>query len=80
MPVASVQIGKTYVSYHLMGIYGNTRLLDGVSKELKARLHGKTCFNFKNTDDALIQELDALTAQAILCFKKSGYVTEPDRP
>src|SRR5689334_987352 len=43
IPVAWVQVGKAYVSYHLMGLYGNTRLLTGVSKELKARMQGKTC-------------------------------------
>src|ERR1044071_2682240 len=50
IPVAWVQVGKAYVSYHLMGIYGNTRLRDSMSKELKARMQGKTCFNFKVVD------------------------------
>ncbi len=44
IPVAWVQIGKTYVSFHLMGIYMKTPLLGGMSKELKARMQGKTCF------------------------------------
>jgi hypothetical protein len=34
IPVAWVQIGKAYVSYHLMGLYGNAKMLDGMSKEL----------------------------------------------
>ena len=38
IPVAGVQAGKAYVSYHLMGVYGNTRLLDGMSKELKTMM------------------------------------------
>ena len=74
IPVAWVQVGKAYVSYHLMGIYGNTRLLDGLSKELKARMQGKTCFNFKVVDEKLFKELDPLTARAIAAFKEAGYV------
>src|SRR5256714_14519449 len=44
LPVAWVQIGKAYVSFHLMGLYGNAKLLAGISKELRARMQGKTCF------------------------------------
>ena len=75
--VAWVQVGKAYVSYHLMGVYGNTRMLDGMSKELKTRMQGKTCFNFKTVDEQLFKELDQLTAQAIAAFRKAGYVSEP---
>ena len=32
LPVAWVEIGKAAVSFHLMGLYGNTRLIDGMSK------------------------------------------------
>ena len=71
--VAWVQIGKAYVSYHLMGIYGNAKLLEGMSKQLKARMQGKTCFNFKREDEALFKELDALTAQSFASFKKAGF-------
>ena len=76
IPVAWVQIGKAYVSYHLMGVYGNTGLRDGMSKELKARMQGKTCFNFKVIDEKLCKELDPLTAQAIAAFRKAGYIAE----
>ncbi len=76
IPVAWVQVGKAYVSYHLMGVYGNTRLLEGMSKELKARMQGKTCFNFKGVDEKLFRELDQLTAQSIAAFRKAGYISE----
>ncbi len=75
MPVAWVEIGKGYVSYHLMGVYGNTKLLDGLSKELKARMQGKTCFNFKKVDENIFPELDSLTARSIDSFKKSGFIS-----
>jgi len=76
IPVAWVQVGKAYVSYHLMGVYGNTRLLKGLSKELKARMQGKTCFNFKVVDEKLFKELDHLTGQSIAGFRKTGYISE----
>src|ERR1051325_8310312 len=47
MPVAWIDIGKSYVSYHIMGLYMNPAVQNTISKELKARMQGKTCFNFK---------------------------------
>ena len=77
MPVAWVETGKAYVSYHLMGVYGNTKLLEGMSKELKARMQGKTCFNFKKTDEKIFDELDLLTAKSIDAFRKAGFISGP---
>jgi hypothetical protein len=76
IPVAWVEIRKAYVSYHLMGIYGNAASRDGMSKELKARMQGKTCFNFKLVDEELFKELDSLTAQTIAAFRKAEYIFE----
>src|SRR5260221_7586297 len=61
MPVAWVQIGKAYVSFHLMGLYGNTKLKEGMSRALKARMQGKTCLNFKTRDETLFKELERVT-------------------
>src|SRR5437016_14645068 len=58
IPVAWVQIGKAYVNYHLMGVYENATLLDGMSKALKARIKGKNCFNFKSIVVSLFVELE----------------------
>ena len=74
MPVAWIETGKAYVSYHLMGVYGNTKLLEGLSKELKARMQGKTCFNFKKVDEKNFMELDSLTFRSIEAFRKSGFI------
>jgi hypothetical protein len=74
MPVAWVEIGKAYVSFHLMGIYGNSSATEGMSKELKARQQGKTCFNFKVADEALFQELEHVTKRACSAFKKAGFI------
>jgi len=77
IPVAWVQIGKVYVSFHNMCVYGNGKLLDGMSKELKARMHGKTCFNFKNHDEGLFEELEELTAKSLAAFRKAGFISGP---
>ncbi len=74
MPVAWVQVGKAYVSYHLMGIYMNPILQKTISKELKTRMQGKTCFNFKKIDETLFKELDQLTGQSITSFRKAGFI------
>jgi hypothetical protein len=76
IPVTWVQIGKAYVSYHLMGIYGSATSPAGMSKELKARMQGKTCFNFKSDDEALFKELEQLTVQGITGFRKAGFISD----
>jgi hypothetical protein len=75
IPIAWVEIGKNYVSYHLMGVYGNPKLLEDCSPKLRARMQGKSCFNFTNVDEALFSELDALTGKSVHCFQKAGFVT-----
>jgi len=74
MPVAWIEIEKSYVSYHVMGLYSNTSLQNKMSKELKSRMQGKACFNFKKIDETLFKELEQLTALGIADFKKAGYV------
>jgi hypothetical protein len=76
IPVAWVQIGKAYVRYHLLALYENAELHKGLSKELKAHMQGKTCFNFKSSNKALFQELELLTAKGNTMFKKAGYISE----
>jgi len=74
--VAWARIEKAYVSYHLMAVYAETRLLAGISKELKARMQGKSCFNFKVVDEAVFKELDRLTELGIAGFRKAGFIVE----
>jgi hypothetical protein len=72
IPVAWVEIGKSYVSFHLMGVAVPT-VQAGISKALKVRMQGKTCFNFTIIEPALLTELDAVTAASITAFKKAGF-------
>lgn len=62
-----VEIKKNYVSYHLFAVYMFPELLKNISPELKKRMQGKSCFNFKKEDDKLFTELKDLTEN---CFKK----------
>lgn len=59
----AVQIRKAYVSYHLMPVYDDPSLLADMSDALRARMQGKSCFNFKAAEPALLRELDALTSR-----------------
>ena len=59
----AVRLGKSYVSYYLMPVYVDPRLLDDVSPALKKRMQGKSCFNFTREDDELFAELTDLTAR-----------------
>jgi hypothetical protein len=58
----SVRIGKAYVSFHLMPLYMVPGLVAGMSPELKKRMHGKSCLNFKTAPSPeLVAELKKVT-------------------
>ena len=63
--VAGTRLGKRYVSYYLMGVYGDPKLQAGMSPELRRRMQGKSCFNFTKVDEGLLRELGALTSASI---------------
>ncbi|MCC7375132.1 MAG: hypothetical protein IT581_10805 [Verrucomicrobiales bacterium] len=73
-PIAWVIIGKAYVSFHHMGVYARPDLLKGVSKELKARMQGKSCFNFTSVDPELFAELEDLTVRAFDAFRDAPFM------
>jgi len=74
MSVAWVAVGKNYVSFHHMGVYARPELLKGVSKQLRARMQGKSCFNFTAVDEALFAELEELTLRGFEVFRKAGFM------
>lgn len=63
--VAGVRPGARYVSFYLMCAYANPAILDSISPALRARMQGKSCFNFTRVDEPLLAELDALTARSV---------------
>ncbi len=70
----AVQINKNYVSYHLMPVYVFPDLLDGVSPELRARMQGKSCFNFRTLDPKQVKELARLTQKSFTRLKRANLV------
>jgi hypothetical protein len=70
----AVQPRKHYVSFHLMPVYMYPDLLEGVSPELRRRMQGKSCFNFKAPDRALFRELAGLTSRSVERLKQEGWL------
>lgn len=70
----AVQVNKNYVSYHLMPVYVNPRLLASISSNLKKHMQGKSCFNFTSVEPTLFKELATLTEAGFKDYKVSGYV------
>jgi hypothetical protein len=73
-PIAWVTIGKHYVSFHHMSVYARPSLLKGVSRELKARMQGKSCFNFTSVDLTLFRELEDLTVRGFEAFRNAPFM------
>ena len=70
----AVQIKKSYVSFHLMPVYCHPELLENISENLKKRMQGKSCFNFKDVDPSLLIELAALAEASYTKYEEQGYV------
>lgn len=70
-----VEIKKNYVSAHLIPAYVHPELLDGASPALKARMQGKSCFNFKKMDEVLLAELEQLIDRGAETFSRDGRLT-----
>ncbi|HJS19607.1 MAG TPA: hypothetical protein VJ785_12730 [Anaerolineales bacterium] len=68
----SVQVKKNYVSFYLMPVYMYPELLKGISPELKKRMQGKSCFNFKKVEADLFHELADLTKKGTEKFKEEN--------
>jgi hypothetical protein len=69
-----VQRGKAYVSYHLIAVYAFPELMKGLSSKLRARMQGKSCFNFTKHDPALFRELGRLTKRSVARFRKEKWL------
>lgn len=74
MYFGSVKIRKNYISFHLMPVYVFPDLLETITPELKKRMQGKSCFNFKTEDTKLFQQLKALTQAGYEKYEDTGYL------
>lgn len=68
---AGVRKGKSYVSYHLMPVYGCPELV--ADPGLRARMQGKSCFNFRTLEPAQRAALVSLTKRAHALFVRIGH-------
>ena len=71
---AAVRTGKAYVSFHLMPVYASAELQKTISPELKKRMQGKSCFNFKTPDEKLFKELGKLTKAGFTKFHDAEFL------
>jgi hypothetical protein len=65
---------RSYVSAYLMSVYACPELLKGMSPELKKRMQGKSCFNFKEVDEKLFKELTKLTKAGATRFSDGKFI------
>ena len=68
----AAQVKKNYVSFYLMPVYMYPELLKHISPELKKRMQGKSCFNFKKVELDLFHELSDLARKGAEKFKKEN--------
>jgi len=73
----SVNLGKRYVSYHLMCAYMGPGLLEAMSPQLRQRMQGKSCFNFTRVDEGLFDELSGITARGRELYAAHGWLATP---
>jgi len=69
-----VRMGKNYVSFYLMSLYTSPDDAQGMSPELKKRMQGKSCFNFKVIDEKLFSELAGLTKAGAAKFNDEKFI------
>lgn len=70
----AVQMKKNYVSFHLFPVYVFPELLSEITGDLRKRMQGKSCFNFKKSDTALINELGDLVNMGFDKFKENKMI------
>jgi hypothetical protein len=63
---------KSYVAFHLFPVYMFPDLLQGISLELKRRMQGKTCWNFKKAEGPLFAELGGVVEASFRRFAEFG--------
>lgn len=71
---AGAEIKKNYVSFYLMPIYCFPELAGDISPELRKRMQGKSCFNFKTPDAALFEELGGHVKSGFEKYKAEGKI------
>lgn len=72
-----VEMRKSYVAAHLMPVYVHPELLETIGDDLRRRMQGKSCFNFRRPDAALFAELGRLIDAGAARFAAEGRIGGP---
>lgn len=64
----AVRLGKAYASYHLMPLYTHPAMAALVPDQLKPRMQGKSCFNFKKIEPERFEALADLTRRCAQAY------------
>jgi len=72
-PVAWVKASKAYVSFHFMPVYMFPELRETMSTKLRARMEGKSCFNFKVADEGLFTEREQFAKKGLAVARAAGF-------
>ena len=73
-----VEIKKSYVSAHLIPVYAHPEMLDHISTDLRGRMQGKSCFNFRKIDPVL-DEFASLVEAGAERFASDGRIRNRNR-
>lgn len=71
----AVRVAKRYVGFHLMPVYIYPDLLDDLPDLLRSRMHGKSCFNFKEVSPEEEQALRELTEASVRRLREEGVLS-----
>ncbi len=74
MYFSSVVARKDMVSFYFFPIYFKENEFKDLMPTLIKCLKGKTCFNFKKTEQVNKKELSALLKNGVQAWKKNGYM------
>lgn len=67
-------MSKSYVAFHFFPVYLFPELLNGTSLDLKKRMQGKTCWNFKKAEPELFAELGRVVQAGFERFETNRYL------
>ena len=74
MYFSSVVVRKEMVSFYFFPLYYHQKDFIDTIPSMKKYLKGKTCFNFKRSEDLNNKELEALLKKGAKAWKTNGYM------
>ncbi|HRF77264.1 MAG TPA: hypothetical protein PLB46_11875 [Chitinophagales bacterium] len=74
MYFSSVVARKDMVSFYVFPLYGQEDLFKDIAPIAMKCLKGKTCFNFKKTEQVNKKEIVAILKQGVKIWKQMGYL------